>query len=732
MNTRVPWARTRFAGGQMVHRRTIRELSCVVALILMSSVKALGAEVVQTLAISADFAGRASISRADPIELNLSRPLGPTDGRLAIFVNEMDLTPLFTVEGSTLTFRPAALLLPVGDNSLTVYLFAPDESWQEVGRFAVRVEEKQAEQPPAIPVGQVSEPALPAWSSKWVPSVTLNVAHQSTVDYYPGTNRPARTSFTDVSLQASVQTGLTRGLVNAQSQFDLMGVSFQQQALRYGEMGDRAPQLDLSSYLLQVDLNKVKVQLGHTSYGTHRYLINSFSSRGVTVAVPLAGRADLSFSAMNGTSIVGWNNFVGIGRRKHQVIGGTLGFEIFPERPGGARLEVSALHGSLLPVSNYSQSNLNDAETSQGFGARIMASDSAQRLRLEAGIARSRFTNPADPLLGQGLATVSVRADTGIAHYLDLSYQVLKGRPVNQQRTADLTLALRYSRVDPLYRSVAVYSQADRFELQYEMTGNIGDIMVTGGYNRANDNLAGIASLLKTLTRRSNAQVTVPLTSVFGVSAWRSKLLPRVAYSYDRTRQFGAYLPTGGGFDASSVPDQVSVNQILTADWQQSNWRFGYRLNQSFQDNRQVGRAQSDLKNLVNGVTIGVQPLSKLDLSFDLSSERSRNFETGARYQIWRSTAGITLQTTVRSSLSLNLGTTFEGDVAKSSESRNIDLDAQWSASFSKQKDRYRKIDMQFFVRYARRYARSIDNVFILENLTRLQTFNTGLKITFF
>ncbi|MEW6365306.1 MAG: hypothetical protein AB1714_11810 [Acidobacteriota bacterium] len=712
-------------------RSAVNRLVRVGVLAVPCSAMLLGAELGSTLTVGASFAGGELIKQGGHIELSLSRPLGPTDGRLAVFLNEMDLTPLFTLEGTKFTIRPTFPSLPTGEHTMIVYLFAPDESWREVARFPLRIEET-----PSEPV--VLEPAVQAggttsqWSATWVPSVTLNVAHQSTLEYYPDTNRPERTRFTDVSLQASVQAGLARGLFNTQTQFDIMGASFEQQALRYGEMGDSAPQVDLSSYLASAEINKVKVQLGHTSFGGHRYLINSFNSRGITLTVPIAGWADVSFSGMNGTSIVGWDNFSGLSRRKHQVYGGTVGLELVPKRPGGARLELSALHGSLLPVSNYNQSNLNDAETSRGYGARILASDTAQRLRLEAGIARSRFTNPSDPLLDQGTTVVPVRAATGLAHYLDVSYQMLRDRPVTEQWMSGLTLALRYSRVDPLYRSTAVFAQSDRFDTQYELSGNVGDITATGSYTRGNDNLAGVTSVLKTLTRRANGQFAVPLPAVFSVSGLRGQLFPRVGYSYDRTHQYGASMPTGGDFDPSSVPDQVSTNQILTADWQLANWRFGYRLNQSFQDNRQIGRAGSDLKNRVNSMTLGVTPHKKLDVSFDLSSERSLNYETGARYQIWRSTAALSLQTTLRSMLTLTIGTTFEGDVAKSNDSRNIDLDAQWAAGFSKQKDRFRKFDTQFFIRYAQRYASSYDHVFITENLTRLQTVNAGLKITFF
>lgn len=685
-----------------------------------------GEEVARPPSVRASFADKTAVFRHEAITLTLDRPLRPADGRLSVFLDQTDLTPLFTVDELALGSTPARLMLPAGKGTLTVYLFAPDETWRQLATFSVTVEEA-----PAPPSGTPGETREPAWSARVQPSLSLNLAQQLTVRSHPDTDAPERAAFTDYSMQAGLQAGVAHRLVSAQAQVDLVGFSYRPQALRYGELGDRAPRIDMSSYLVQLDVMKVKAQLGHASFGSHRFLVNSFASRGLTLTVPIGRVADVSLAGMSGTSVVGWSHIFGLDRRQHRVYGGTLGLEVLPGRPGGIRLEISAVDGSLLPLSSYTRRTLDDAEKSRGFGARLVASDPSQRLRLEAGFARSRFTNPADPLLESGGEAVAVRATTATAQYLDASYEVLRNAAVSKQRTANLALAVRYSRVDPLYRSVAVYSQADRFDLQSELTGGIGDIQLAGGYAIGHDNLASVPSLLRTETRRGRGQVTIPLSSAFG-SAGRlgSLLLPRIGYSYERTHQYGASIPVNGGFDESSVPDQVSENHNLTADWQVSSVRLGYRHNRSFQDNRQPGRAQADLKNVVNGVTLGTPIAAVLDVSLDLTSERSHNFETDARYQIWRGTAGFRLQTSARSSLAVSLGTTLEGDVAKANESRNLDVDAQWSAGFSRESRP--KVDAQFFVRYAQRYARSFDNVFFSESMRKLQTMNTGLKLSFF
>jgi hypothetical protein len=472
--------------------------------------------------------------------------------------------------------------------------------------------------------------------------------------------------------------------------------------------------------------------VGHVAFGASRHLISAFSSRGVSITLPFSSRADLSLGAVNGSSIVGWDNFIGLSRRKHKIFTGSLGFELIPERPGALRIEGSALHGSLLPIANFNQGAITDAEESRGASIRVTAGDPSQRFRLDGGFTRSRFDNPGDPFLDQGFTTVRVRETARNAHYLDASFDILKNHSLTARHNANVTLNYRGERVDPLFRSVAVFVQPDKVQNSFEVVGSIGDLYATVSYNRFNDNLDDIASILKTLGRRTGIIVGVPLASFFGDPARPSAWYPRVSYSFDRTRQFGAFLPVNSGFSASHVPDQNSINQNFLAEWQAQKWRFGYRFNRSFQDNRQPGRELADLRNMINGFTVGLTPTASFDLTFDLSAESARNFELGRTDRTYRTGINVNWRVTQRMAASAMVSTVFAGDVAETSRSRSAEIDLQWSYRFGVERSRYRKVQGQFFVRYANRYARSLDSVFGLNSLTRLQTLNTGLSFTFF
>jgi hypothetical protein len=688
----------------------------------------------EELNVSASFSKKEWIIPTELIGLRFGRPLEASEGTFAVFIGQTDITSLFNSTEKGLNYSSQALPLPSGENTLIVYLVSPDGSWREVATFPLRVKavkgSGQVEEAGTKPTNGRKKYGFDEFEIK--PSLTLNLKAESTLLFFPNTNRPDRINYTDFTFQGSLGTNLARGKFNHQSQFDLVGTTVQKEALRFGEKANHAPQLDLSSYVMNFQVKKMKVVLGHHSYGTNRYLIDGFSSRGLDVTVPIGSRFDLSFNATNGTSIVGWNNFSGLSKQKHKIFAGTLGYELFPKHPGWLRLEAGVLHGSLLPLNNYNQRNLTDAETSNGSGARIVATDSRGRLRVDAGYGRSRFDNPVDPLLSQGFSIVPVRETTRNAQYLDLSYQILKDHELTKDRKVNLLFTFRHNRVEPLFRSVALFTQADRAENQIELSGSIGDITGSVGYNRLNDNLDDIPSILKTLTRRSGFTLGVPLTSVFRTANGFSKWLPKFSYRYDRTHAFGAFLPINSDFALTHVPDQDSTNQSFNAEWQQEHFRFGYRFNQSFQDNREVGRERADFRTRINAITSGFTPNRRLDLNFDLSEERAFNLETNRLDHTLRATFGSNVQTSKKSILAATISSAFAGDRAKTNRSRNADLDLQWSWRFGIEKDKYRKVQGQFFIRYANRYTRATDNIFLFKNLTKIQTMSAGLSLTFF
>ncbi len=791
------------------------------------------------LTVTANFSEAQSVKPDTAIALQLSRAMEKSDGRLAIFINALDVTSLFKASETRLIYQAQILPLSPGDSVVTVYRIAARDEWQEVAHFPLKVvneitvtsassptpntdaspsvpdkqngeataaakpeaspaqsSEKNVAPPASQETGKADEPKpiqaeaatagtkaetetnkvqeksattepVPTASADsqpaqetgaqpqateaaaepspkkrfgfekldFIPSISLTIKSQPAQSSFPADNAPARPTFTDLNTTSSYRTEMLRGRFAAQTQFDFAGSSFQQEALRFGELGEDALPVDLASYLTQYQFGNVKYLLGHTSYGTSRHLINSFSSRGMTLTLPFSSQFDFSVAAMNGSSVVGFNNFFGLANRRHQLVSGTLGAELLPKRPGGLRVETAVMQGWLQPVSGFNQGIVNDAERSKGIGFRVLASDANQRLRIEGGFSRSEFFNPADAELNQNQdALVEIAPIWKNAQYLDAAYDLFKDFALSQTKKLNLTINFKHERVDPLYRSLGASTQADKLSNEFLVTGSLGEITAQYAHQRFRDNLANVPSILTSNTRVHTLTIAIPMASLFGNPEAPSKLLPRTAYNFNRTFQFGAAIPVNGGFevDLATIPDQVSTNQGITADWQFTKWRFGYRLNHSFQNNRQIGNELADLRNFTQGFSVGINPHVAVDLNLDVNAESAldklnrainRNVTVGPNVT-WRITQAMNLVSTV----SYN----FAGDAAATKNNRNINFDLQYSYQFAREKDRWRKLSGQFSIKYSNTFARTSDLVFTLNDLRKQQTLFVQMSFTFF
>lgn len=697
------------------------------------------------LAVQPSFAGKQAVSSLEPLVLRLNRPLAATEGRLAVFIGSTDISALFTTAPNRLSYVPKSLPLPAGENPMTIYLVSPADEWKELGQFTLRVSGNTAGATTDASTSENTTARRFGFDKFAVdPSVTLGIVAQPREAHFPASNRPERPTYTDVTLQGTLQTNLARGPFNADTNFDVVGTSFRGQALRFDTLGNAAPNIDLSSYLMQFQFKQAKVTLGHVSFGSNRFLMDSFSSRGITLTVPITKRWDVAVAAMNGSSIVGWSNFFGLAQRKHQHVSGTIGYEFLPERRGGLRLEATVLGGSLQPISNFNQGNITDAEQSKGFGFRLLASNKSQRLRADAGFARSRFNNPNDPTLTQGLTVAPALAATRNAHYVEVGYDVLRDWKLTENKKANLTVNVRHERVAPLFRSVAADAQANKFQHQVEMVGSIGEFTLTVSNFRFHDNLDNLPSVLKALTRRQNLIFGAPLASLSRKPDKPSWWLPTLSYSFDRTHQFANVLPSNADFKLAQLPNQISTNHSFSTEWLTDRWSFAYRYNESFQNNRAEGQAlpvPSTLGNVVQGVTLSLKVSRSLDLNFELSRETLQSLDGNANKDKERNDrtlrygGGLNWRITQSSALVVNLFDTLGrsiGDLSLSSNARNIGYDAQWSYNFARESGRLRKVKAQFYLRYANQYARSLDFLFGINSLTRSQTLNTGLNFTFF
>ena len=640
----------------------------------------------ETLSVTTEFDASRWLAPGTPLELRLNRPLGAEDGRLAVFIGSTDFTALFTATPEPLSYRPRRVRLPSGENELVVYLVSRSDQWQEIGRVPLRV---------LTPSGFEKADVTP--------KIAVNSKGQVLEGHEPADNRPPRPEFQDFGLNLGLQTEHVRSGWIVRTQSNYLGVTNRLEALRFAQRAQAAPRFDLSDYLVTVERGggRATFTAGNFVYGSQRHIINAFDGRGLSARFRFGPLASLSLTGMSGSRLVGWSNPLGVGNANHRLLGGTLGLTPVRRRPELVQLEVSALDGATLPQAGFTQGAVIDAEKSRSWGVRLSASEPSQHLAVEAGFARTRFENPVDPLLARGATLTSLRPATRNAHYVDLSYNVLRSVPISPTLPLNLALTFRHERVDPLYRSVAApQARADLLQNAVQLTTGLGQLNAQVIYSRGEDNLRKIPGILTTLSRSTTANLALPLGSLLGpkLLIW----IPMVTYGLARIHQFGAGVPASGGFTPTQVPDQVSTNHLLGLQWQGPRWRAMYQLNRSFQDNRQPGRERADLLNQTHNVSLGLTPLRSLDLAVDGALERAGNKELAQHMTTWRVGPLVTWRFTPASAVIAGLSHTHTGDVPRTSELSNTDVRLELSQRLNFFRGPSGPSPAQLFVRYAR------------------------------
>ena len=665
----------------------------------------------QDLSVTSNLPADGFVERDHAVELTLSRPLDPAVERVAIFFGSTDVTDLFRRERDALRYDPAGARLPSGERELVVYRVGVDDTWSEVARMPLRV------------VGRGGFSA-----ARWDPTLAFGIQGSLSEGHDPNENEPTRDpAYQDLTGELTLASEHVRGGLRIVSETKVIGVTYEPQSLRFGTVGENAPEIDLSSYVVTLQRGDLSFSLGHVGFGEQRHLVQGFNSRGALLAYKPIDRIDLSMGVMNGSSIVGWRNPFGLSEPDHRVLGATAGIEAF-RRPGALRFEATWLGASRLPESNYNQGEVNDAEESSGVAFRVLTATAGRRLQLETGYTESRYDNPSDPKLAQGDELVPVEEETKNARYVQASADVLRNRKLFGTRTATVGIAFRHERIDPLYQSIGAYVRPDMLQNQLDLRSTIAGIQIQASGARSEDNLDDIETILTTKTKRGSGSVTLPLATVLGVRPPRAVWLPQLRWGMDRTHQFGEGVPPNSGFNASHVPDQVSLSHNASADWRWSRISFGWKFNRSKQDNRQTGRENADLRNRAHGFTLGVTAHERLRLDFNLNLERREALE--------RDEVDKTRRWGVRGDLSVFDRTTLGASWAMThfdakngiQERDDSTLDAQLS-SFVPYLDRF---GGQWFVRLSRTSNENLDTQIGVGDDRSQWSLDSGLNFNFF
>ena len=235
----------------------LRRASLATALALASGAFSLLAQSTVS-AVNLETGGKEWVTSSTPIELVVFPPVNPQEGRLAFVLgspdgsSSIDATDLFRASARGFVYRPELAPLPSGERDLTVYVVSPAGQWNELARVHLKV---------LKPGGFETATATPR----------LDVVGEGVIA--DGGTSPAlipTLAREKLNGQLDLQGAATRSGWTIAPHINVIGASVQNEAIRFGQLGKDAPQVDLSQYTISLTRDRFSLQVGSVFYGTER------------------------------------------------------------------------------------------------------------------------------------------------------------------------------------------------------------------------------------------------------------------------------------------------------------------------------------------------------------------------------------------------------------------------------------------------------------------------------
>lgn len=657
----------------------------------------------------------------DAVELRVSRLPTPEEGHFALLLGTLDVTSQLKMLGADLTYTPTALPHTSGPHDVVLYVVSPANDWTEVGRLPLRVLTprgfKTAETTPKLDLN---------WKSRLAESRNTGAG---------ATDRPS--PFNDFTLQGGLDTNFARGDFLVKTQAALLGSSREKEALRFSQLRNSAPKLDLSSYLVDVTRGNAQFSMGHITYGTNRHLLRNIATRGLVFRYKLNDRFDVSVNTMTGRSIVGYDNFLGLGDLgRNNITSGTIGVDLLKNGWGNVRVEGMWMQGRLKPQTSFNVGQIADAEKSRGFGLRLIGSAWNGRMRTELSFARSTFDNPNDRALSGGAALVKIKQTANNARYIDLAVDIVQNYTLGWGKALSLTLSGSHERIDPQFKSLGMFTTANQDINQLGLDGNLGELSFQLRHTWTEDNLDDIATILTTKTRNATINFGFPLRSLFSGTRLDAWWVPTINYGFGWTHQFSPNKPSSDpdGFRLDNIPDQLDITHTTGANWSGAwwQWSLSYQFLHSFQDNRQQGRDLADFTNYAHLVTLSLCPHATFSFTIGGGWTDAINQERKLTRMTRTGNIGFDWQFLPNWALTGTYSYTDEDDSSSFSIGRSFLLDTQISRTFEVPLYGTKKVPCRFFLRHALQSTLARDRVFLVATDSAVWTVDAGVSVSLF
>ncbi|MCF6194414.1 MAG: hypothetical protein L3J46_08810, partial [Kangiellaceae bacterium] len=480
-----------------------------------------------------------------------------------------------------------------------------------------------------------------------------------------------------------------------------------------------------------------QVVIGHTSFGSNSLLIDGLSRRGISWQYKNENELTFNGAILSGSDIVGYNNFFGLADYSEQYVN-ALGFGVntFTDSRISLRIEGTYLDAERLSQSDFGIGEVASSETNKGLGFHFIASGIDGQFSGDLTIGFSRYNNPDDLNLSLGDDLVALDVDTAVAHNLNLSFKLIQEWESPWGTNTNITINANHSKAEPLYQTLTAFVQANVKNKLLAAQYQLGNVSGNFGVQSSRDNLDNLVNLLTTKTNNTSFSSSLPTAQIFlseGIEEEPSIWLPQLDYSFQETHQYALTSPNtneSGFNDGSHLPDQLTTAHSLSASWQLHSYSFSLQTSHNNQDNRQVGREDSDFINLQHSASINWQQNDTTAWSFSLGKNRQADLENNKVQYSESFTISYNWQSLEGLGLAVNYG------LSKDDDSLNEAKNTSTTADISLVKNLVNgewwfPANGSVSLRFNYNDSKSIDNVFDQANRFGTKTAQLGINLSF-
>jgi hypothetical protein len=634
-----------------------------------------------------------------------------------ILLGDSDITSLFELQDRQLVFL-GGIPLPSGENEILVSQFV-DGQWVEIGSHNLNVLTSNGFK-----------------QAKWTPRLEININSQLNESVSGDSVESERPTFNDASANIGFSGYHQNDALTMETNINLFAVSNREQAIQFATRNNLASKLDVADYSVNLANGSHQLIVGHTSYGNNSLLIDNLSRRGVSWQYQNDNELTFNGAILSGSDLVGYNNFLGLSDYSEQFVKSVgVGFKVLKDSRISLRIEGVYLDAQKQSINDFGVGAVTSSENNEGMGLRVTAADAESRIDADLTLGLSSYNNPQDAELSQGDTLVELKVKDALAHNLNLNYLLIQDWETSWGTIANISVNANHSSVAPLYQTLTASIQANvessRLGAHYQFGNLTGNLAV----QTSRDNLDNIVSLLTTKINIDSFSFNAPLAQIISdfVSQENSVWIPILDFSFQKMHQFATNSPDfqlSGFNDNSHLPNQLTTNNQLTSSWQFEAVSFSLQSIHSEQDNRQVGREQSDLTNLLNSVNLNIQQNESTSWGVSLSKNRALNQED-SNVQISQSASvSYNWQSLEHLAFAVNYGFSKETD----SLNKTKNTSTTFALSIAKNLingDWWLPFDGNVTLRLNYNDSKQVDNVFEQNSYFGTSTAQLGINLSF-